>query len=284
MKKIFLTTVALAVMAIFISLAPSTVYAQATITACQNTSDGTLRIVSASTTCKKNETKISWPSVDTNTLGALSCTAGQIAKFLSGTWQCAADKDTDTDTLGALTCTAGQTVKFNGTAWVCDPPRFVDNGDGTISDNQTGLMWEKKTACTGASATDIHCVNNTYQWSSSGTAADGALFTDFLARLNTKLSTSSDGGSTVADVCFAGHCDWRIPNIAELRTILLASCSSGPCIDAIFGPTAASFYWSSTTPAKFSDFAFFVYFVDGFVGFDDKTDFFDFARAVRGGR
>ncbi len=27
----------------------------------------------------------------------------------------------------------------------CSASRFVDNGDGTVSDLQTGLMWEKKT-------------------------------------------------------------------------------------------------------------------------------------------
>ena len=30
--------------------------------------------------------------------------------------------------------------------------RFVDNGNGTITDNQTGLMWEKQTGSTGGGA------------------------------------------------------------------------------------------------------------------------------------
>src|SRR5439155_26311809 len=97
---------------------------------------------------------------------------------------------------------------------------------------------------------DPHDVDNTYTWSSSGTAADGTAFTDFLSRLN--ACTSSDG-STVTAV-FAGHCDWRLPPIAELRTILDTSqgnCGggSGAGIGPNFGPTAASDYWSSTTLA-----------------------------------
>ncbi len=40
------------------------------------------------------------------------------------------------------------------------PPRFVDNGNGTITDRQTGLMWEKKT--TDGS---IHDLYNSYSWS-----------------------------------------------------------------------------------------------------------------------
>ncbi|TMA85936.1 MAG: DUF1566 domain-containing protein, partial [Deltaproteobacteria bacterium] len=27
--------------------------------------------------------------------------------------------------------------------------RFVDNGDGTVTDNETGLIWEKKTGTVG---------------------------------------------------------------------------------------------------------------------------------------
>ena len=135
--------------------------------------------------------------------------------------------------------------------------------------------------CTAAQASrSIHCVNNTYPWSSTGTAADGALFTDFLTRINKVLSTSPDG-SIVADVCFAGHCDWRAPNIAELRTIL--DCTKANCLDPIFGPTRASFYWSSTTFAFVPNFAWFVNIGNGFVN-DDSKDFLSFARAVRGGR
>jgi len=105
-----------------------------------------------------------------------------------------------------------------------------------------------------------------------------------LDRINKALSTSDDG-STVADVCFAGHCDWRVPNIAELRTILLAICPGGvsPCIDSIFEPTQGSRYWSSTTDASFPCFAWVVGFDGGVVGFVGKDNGF-FARAVRGGR
>jgi len=67
--------------------------------------------------------------------------------------------------------------------------RFVDNGDGTVTDNETGLIWEKKTGtvgtavnCATTTCSDPHDVNNTYTWSSSGTAADGRAFTDFLSR------------------------------------------------------------------------------------------------------
>ena len=72
--------------------------------------------------------------------------------------------------------------------------RFIDNGDGTVSDPSAGLMWEKKTgALFGApDPGEVRNVNNTYAWcagsgpSSSCTnnenLADGPAFTVFLAR------------------------------------------------------------------------------------------------------
>ena len=38
-------------------------------------------------------------------------------------------------------------------------PRFVDNGDGTITDTKTGLQWEKK-----SDDGTIHDQDDTYTW------------------------------------------------------------------------------------------------------------------------
>jgi len=71
--------------------------------------------------------------------------------------------------------------------------RFVDNGDGTISDKQTGLMWTK---------------NSTPAIPSSA-----------------KCSTNKEVRNTVAFVnCLnqnklAGHSDWRMPSILELASL-----------------------------------------------------------------
>ncbi|MGB8536192.1 MAG: DUF1566 domain-containing protein [Acidobacteriaceae bacterium] len=146
--------------------------------------------------------------------------------------------------------------------------RFTDNGDGTVTDHQSGLIWEKKTP---AGSGGLHDVNNQYAWCArSGThftcadrseAPNGTVFTEFLYGLN--HSTSDNGDSS--NGCFLGHCDWRLPTIVELRTIFdpaQGACGggSGACIDPIFGPTfsgtvtvgvhtdpANSFYWSSTS-------------------------------------
>jgi hypothetical protein len=168
-------------------------------------------------------------------------------------------------------------------------PRFIDNGNGTITDSQTGLMWEKKTACALPSASDIHCVKNRYQWSTDHNNPNGSLFTDFLRRINATISTSPDGVN-VADVCFAGHCDWRVPNVAELQTIVKApypSCETAgpvPCIDSIFGPTEADGYWTSTKDAVVVDGAWDVSFFNGAVNGNVGVNLTLFVRAVRSAR
>ena len=185
---------------------------------------------------------------------------------------------------------------------VPDPnaPRFEDCGDGTVADHQTGLQWEKKTGALGSAVfcdtvpcPDPQDVNNLYAWT-RGTALDdypfdGVAFTDFLARLNGKFDPFAMTG------CFADHCDWRLPEISELQTILVGrdaapgqvtTCSDAPCIDpdfaAVGGPTASSGYWSASTNLVVTRHgeAWFVDFFDGTLGLLDKVNP-DHVRAVR---
>jgi hypothetical protein len=149
---------------------------------------------------------------------------------------------------------------------VAHAQRFTDNGDGTVTDHQTGLMWEKKTP---AGSGGVHDVNNKYTWcngadltcTNKSNFADGTVFTVFLWTLN---NGDREGNSPTG--CFANHCDWRMPSIAELKSIFdpnrAAYCPTGttkgppPCIDLAFGPTQLdTLYWSATTIAGNSIYA-----------------------------
>jgi len=171
------------------------------------------------------------------------------------------------------------------------PQRFTDNGDGTICDSQTGLMWEKKVGTVGVAVDcDVtpcpttSAVNNTYSWGSI--RPNGLLFRDFLADIN-HVQTYSDDGITLGTSYFPvpAYTDWRIPTVVELNSILLATCPGGgtACIDPVFGPTQAFFYWTSTTEASSVFSAWFVSFDNGIVATNAKNDAYH-ARAVRGGR
>ncbi|KJR44043.1 protein of unknown function DUF1566, partial [Candidatus Magnetoovum chiemensis] len=79
-----------------------------------------------------------------------------------------------------------------GISW--PEPRFTDNGDGTVTDGLTGLMWLKDGSCLG-----------TRTW-------DNALDTayDFNANAN---SYSCAGYN-------AQYTDWRLPNVKELESLI----------------------------------------------------------------
>lgn len=148
-----------------------------------------------------------------------------------------------------------------GTGSTCDGARFVDNGDGTVTDKLTGLQWEQKT-----DDASLHDKDERHAWSASATAADGTAFTSFLAALN--------------GPCFASQCDWRLPTLAELQTILLAQYPDGG-IDPVFGPPA-DYYWSSTAGVTLPGSAWVLSFQDGSRTRGDRLATFN-VRAVRGG-
>jgi hypothetical protein len=186
--------------------------------------------------------------------GGLPACQAQLATCTSDVGTC----QTDLEAYEAAPCAV-----FPGDGVTGPALKYKNNGDGTFTDRNTQLVWEKKDNRGG-----VHDVGNMYLWSSSGTAADGSLFTTFLTTLNTPP-------------CFAGHCDWRIPNIKELQSIV--DYSKVEPATSVPGATAVSFYWSSTSDANTPSFAWLVYFFNGFMGSDNKSFNLIHARAVQGG-
>jgi hypothetical protein len=155
--------------------------------------------------------------------------------------------------------------------------RFQDNGDGTITDLVTGLMWEKKGNLPGG----LHYVWDWYTWSSNGET-----IWDWLDHVN------AEGGTG-----FAGYDDWRIPNIRELLTLADYS-RQFPAVDPIFADvgcntavcppsgcsctTPNTAYASGTTAADDHSAAYVVVFRDP-ASFTQPKSYGFSVRAVRGG-
>jgi hypothetical protein len=123
--------------------------------------------------------------------------------------------------------------------------KFIDNGDGTVTDTSRGLMWQEAT------------VPGTHTW-------EQAL-------------------SRCEDLTSARYSDWRLPTIKELSSIVHFTAFS-PAIDTNYFPNAsASFYWSSTSYARGVE-AWGVDFSFGGKGYGKNKSDYGYFRAVRGGQ
>ena len=138
---------------------------------------------------------------------------------------------------------------------------YSDNGDGTVTDPTTGLVWMR---CAMGQVWD-------------GTTCTGTAGTYTFDQANALTGT----------VTFAGQGDWRLPNIRELQTIVDRSVFN-PAIDkAAFPNTPASFFWSASANASITGGAWYVFFYFGYysshLGFDNKS-YAHQVRLVRAGQ
>ena len=115
--------------------------------------------------------------------------------------------------------------------------QLQDNGDGTITDTKTGLMW--KQCAEGLSGSD--CASGSLEkltWSLSLQRAKDV----------------NDGAG------FAGHRDWRVPNIKELASLVELQCYS-PAINLTrFPNTPDRYFWSSSSRAGDAGYSLIVEF------------------------
>lgn len=113
--------------------------------------------------------------------------------------------------------------------------RFTDNGDGTVTDNASGLMWVKDPSQLGG------------VWGTPGVSS----FMSWNNAIDNCLS-----------LVYAGHSDWRLPNIKELINLVDYG-RSNPAIDPLFQNTRSNYYWASTTAHGVATHAWTVGFGSG---------------------
>ncbi|MBS4097971.1 MAG: DUF1566 domain-containing protein [Sulfuricella sp.] len=133
---------------------------------------------------------------------------------------------------------------------------FIDHRDGTVTDTRTGLMWMR--CALGQTCDGTTCVGEAkgYSW-------------DEAMALRHR---------------FAGYGDWRLPDVDELKSIVNKT-GGRPTIDAAAFPnTPKRSFWSASTYAGDSSYAWYVNFNNGDGNISNSPNNFTYVRLVRGGQ
>ena len=109
--------------------------------------------------------------------------------------------------------------------------RFIINGDNTVSDLKTGLIWKR---CNEGRSTETCAIGADFVFNWQG-ALDRATY-------NNNLPSG-----------FADAKNWRLPNVKELASLVEKACYSPAINDSIFPRTSVNNkYWTSTHNASFT--------------------------------
>ena len=116
---------------------------------------------------------------------------------------------------------------------------FVNNGDGTVTDQRTGLTW-------------MRCaLGQTWQGDCRG---------------DHKTYTFEDAQTAASSTDFAGHTDWRVPGIVELNTLVERATANPATNRSLFpGTPPSERFWSSSPKMGNPNTAWYVNFSSGVV-------------------
>ncbi len=155
-----------------------------------------------------------------------------------------------TSTLVAAECTINRNVDISITR---PDSLYTDHGDGTVTDEATGLMWQK--CSLGQSGSSCTGTALRFTWQAALAVAN------------------NNTGS--------GYTDWRLPNKNELASLLEDACYNPAINETVFPATLSSVYWSSSPYAYNINYAWIVYSGSGSVDYYNKSVSF-YVRLVRG--
>ncbi|MDD3517914.1 MAG: DUF1566 domain-containing protein [Chromatiales bacterium] len=144
-----------------------------------------------------------------------------------------------------------------------EPGRYVEHGNGSVTDTVTGLMWKKcsegMTWAPGSESCDD--TPSGYDWLGAHRRA-------------TAVNAVEEGENY-------GHQDWRLPNVKELASLVELACHDPAINESVFDDVTAGSYWSSSTSVDYAGAAWYVNFGGGSISAESKEVGTLFVRLVR---
>ena len=128
--------------------------------------------------------------------------------------------------LGSAPALAAQTCDTEKYPLSIHPEQYTDNNNGTVTDDRSKLMWMRCSLGQDWSGSTCTGKPGGYTWQAAQDAAS-------------KLNKNG----------YAGHSDWRLPQIPELAMITERQCANPRTNNVLFPETPASFFWTATEPA-----------------------------------
>lgn len=162
---------------------------------------------------------------------------------------------------GPQTGTAGGSQTCSGTL---NGTRWCDNGDGTVTDLTTNLVWLKKADWGGR--------HKIYQ--SGGSSVENAHDRASLLKAGVTDAELSDGSE---------EGDWRLPTLSELKALTTGDESVSSSQMRAFTGILSNYYWSSTTQSTRLHVSWIVGLTDGRVTDDFESTSY-YVWAVRSGQ
>ena len=190
-----------------------------------------------------------------------------------------------TDSVGATTSSSATlTVSKSSTAksygYVANASDGLYDKTECVQDNNTGLVWEGKTASPATSRLGTSAYTNYDDANSAQKWVSGATYVN-PTQAQIDASTNSIGYKNAVNAsALCGYTDWRLPTNEELEGILASSGS--PRIDTAWFPnTQATYYWTSSSNVGDANYAWGVGFSIGYVNGYGNRDSNGHVRLVR---
>lgn len=125
------------------------------------------------------------------------------------------------DNDGPMPCPRSPAEPFWGqdTQYLTNPLSYTDNGDGTVTDDVTSLVWQKE--------------------------PDGAMYNWYEATGSFDMIYNQGGIDVCGTLGLGGRDDWRLPGRHELMSVIDYSRSGPPFIVGSYFPDPGGMYWAA---------------------------------------